>query len=507
MTPKITLTAENILRIAAWPDAEVRNHKVTAAYWQLSQEIDRVLHRENQPSTERNANWFTIATWAISTVGRNIRANELPRRLDRALPSTIRSRAEPWVLSMRSSGGQRVARALGHGQIVVFTTAAMKALELLHDIATDDIAETRRWLSRLGAARKNLNDDERTYLVKLLSQIPCATPELETLISKLSNGSVTALDSVRRELTSFNRTLPFANANIDRQLIDRLVALSPDEFAHLFVNTNLSAKSARRWLHLVSEAFAGGHRGLIDDLDAAFAAYQRAIISPDADATAKEIYRANIMISAVEQVLLDPAIRTVVEHVPREFESWMQGSASQWAERTFQIPSWLGRLGIERRLRHPQLLARESWARALTDQVLVIALPAQTIRIGRDIPMPTWDDEFYPLALAALDDVPPDPSHPTSEADVLSTNQIFDLFDRSHGDGRGTAANDWRRYDERMNFAVNLLRSRQQDTTLFWQPYNDEDLKRIQDGEVPIRTADPFEHQVVVPSSWDGGPR
>ena len=41
-----------------------------------------------------------------------------------------------------------------------------------------------------------------------------------------------------------------------------------------------------------------------------------------------------------------------------------------------------------------------------------------------------------------------------------------------------------------MNWAVTLLRSRQQDETLFWRPYSDADAQRIVAGELPRRTGD-----------------
>jgi hypothetical protein len=51
-----------------------------------------------------------------------------------------------------------------------------------------------------------------------------------------------------------------------------------------------------------------------------------------------------------------------------------------------------------------------------------------------------------------------------------------------------------------MNFSVNLLRSRQQDSTLFWRPYTDEDVARVWTGAYPNRAADPFEQAIRSPS-------
>ena len=50
-----------------------------------------------------------------------------------------------------------------------------------------------------------------------------------------------------------------------------------------------------------------------------------------------------------------------------------------------------------------------------------------------------------------------------------------------------------------MNFAVTLLRSRQQEKSLFWPPYVAEDVRRILDLQRPVRSADPCQYEVMAP--------
>ena len=76
---------------------------------------------------------------------------------------------------------------------------------------------------------------------------------------------------------------------------------------------------------------------------------------------------------------------------------------------------------------------------------------------------------------------------------------MFDTFDRSLGDGRGAGAGDWRRFDDRMNFAANMLRSRFCEPSLHWQPFTDEDVTKIWDGHYPSRIGDPYEQAVRSP--------
>ena len=79
----------------------------------------------------------------------------------------------------------------------------------------------------------------------------------------------------------------------------------------------------------------------------------------------------------------------------------------------------------------------------------------------------------------------------------------------AHGDARqpqadascgiGSAAHDWRRFDDRMNWAICLFRSRQQDRTLYWPPYSVEDTRRIVAGEMPRASGHPGQAAVMPP--------
>jgi hypothetical protein len=77
--------------------------------------------------------------------------------------------------------------------------------------------------------------------------------------------------------------------------------------------------------------------------------------------------------------------------------------------------------------------------------------------------------------------------------------RLVGAFDRSRAAGRGSGAWDWRRYDDRMNWAVTLVRSRQQDPSLFWAPYDEEDAARILAGRRPQSNGDPANFEVLAP--------
>jgi hypothetical protein len=116
--------------------------------------------------------------------------------------------------------------------------------------------------------------------------------------------------------------------------------------------------------------------------------------------------------------------------------------------------------------------------------------PSETIRLGRDISVPSPTTPFFPPELASL-------APPTDLESNLS--ELVTSFDRTQGDGRGSGANDWRDYFDRMNWAVNMLRSRQQVASLYWAPYSEEDQRRIRLGHLPVSSGDPSEYDVLAP--------
>jgi len=220
----------------------------------------------------------------------------------------------------------------------------------------------------------------------------------------------------------------------------------------------------------------------------AFQLFEKARGSTDGRAKARLILGANLLLTEVEQDLADPALSIVVDLVPRRVAGAVDWRLARLAERWRGVPTHFSYLVL------PYLHANErkafdaAWSRFMTDQVLVMALPTETLRLGRDIPPLHRGQPYFPPNLRDLDD--------TTSSDVALQPELKEVarhvrsLDRTVGDGRGSAARDWRRWDERMNWAVTLLRSRQQDQTLFWRPYSDADAQRIVAGELPRRAGD-----------------
>ena len=86
--------------------------------------------------------------------------------------------------------------------------------------------------------------------------------------------------------------------------------------------------------------------------------------------------------------------------------------------------------------------------------------------------------------------VPPIPGQPFTPPDVkpVSVNALDALltrFDKSNGNGAGSAAADWVNLDERMNFIANLFLSRHHRVELFAPPFDLAVVADIEAGRIP----------------------
>ena len=219
----------------------------------------------------------------------------------------------------------------------------------------------------------------------------------------------------------------------------------------------------------------------------------------DDEDRARLILGSTVLLTVVEQDLVNPALGIVVDLVPTRIARALERRTSRWAQRHQQIPAQLSELALSLRYPDQRRFANGLWARMMTDQVLVMALPSETLRLGRDIPRLRQGTAYYPPELDNLGpyDAPPE-AQPVKQA-VAEVSRLVASLDRTAGAGRGSAARDWRRWDERMNWGVTLFRSRQHDRTLFWPPYSHDDQCRIVNGQLPVRPADPSSLDVIAP--------
>jgi hypothetical protein len=232
---------------------------------------------------------------------------------------------------------------------------------------------------------------------------------------------------------------------------------------------------------------------------------------------ARLIFFGNLIITSVEQDLVDPGVERVLNNVPTAANDVASAHLADLAQRMLGVPRQLAGLRIPARLQPAETAFREVWVRLLTSELLVLALPTETLRLGRDVPPVDAGDPYFPNELFDLGQLPGDLGKlfPTvaDDNDVAKYVHAFEqhardnrdlfqtvmAFDRSRGEGFGTGARDWRRIVERMNWATTMLRTRIQEASVLWPPFRDEDAERIMKGRLPLHPGNPTDFDVLGP--------
>jgi hypothetical protein len=111
----------------------------------------------------------------------------------------------------------------------------------------------------------------------------------------------------------------------------------------------------------------------------------------------------------------------------------------------------------------------QAWDMALTESIMQLVTPGETLDLRQDVP--PLADGMFPLALRTLSGTPAEAS--------------YAQWDKTAGTGNPSGAHDWAVLEERMNFIVNLFRSRQQDTAIFEPPFSPAQLAILQQGQLP----------------------
>ncbi len=226
----------------------------------------------------------------------------------------------------------------------------------------------------------------------------------------------------------------------------------------------------------------------------------------------------NLLLTAAEQDLADVPVEVVLNHIPQHVGAAISWRLAKLSERFRGVPPNMAFAFLESTHPNERRVLSTIWSRLMTDQVLVMALPTETLRLGRDIPPKHREWPIFPPDLRQVPKLGPHEEGLTKDTRG-ALHEIVDLvrsIDRTivKSGTRGSAAHDWRRWDERMNWALALIRSRQQDETLFWSPYTVADQWKIVYGEIPARVGDTSTLDVQAPVDpgptglpfGDGGP-
>jgi hypothetical protein len=99
-----------------------------------------------------------------------------------------------------------------------------------------------------------------------------------------------------------------------------------------------------------------------------------------------------------------------------------------------------------------------------------LELPEVILSLGEDLPSP-YENEMFPENLR----------------DIRNTDLRAMLYELDYTPNTtvGSGARDWGILNDRMNFVVDFFRSRQEDYTLFRQPFTDTQAAVIRAGGIP----------------------
>jgi hypothetical protein len=164
----------------------------------------------------------------------------------------------------------------------------------------------------------------------------------------------------------------------------------------------------------------------LDALHEGFRCYQRAAAATEPRARSEQVLAGNLYIATYEQVQLQPYLDRVLFLAP---------------------VAPLSVRNLVRRLTGPCV------ARLMTRFLVNVSLPDEVVWAARGVPPRRGESTVFPPALAEL-------SSPLARG-------AFAMWDRPGS----TSVTNWADLADRMNFAVNILRSRQQDPTMFDSPF------------------------------------
>jgi hypothetical protein len=187
-------------------------------------------------------------------------------------------------------------------------------------------------------------------------------------------------------------------------------------------------------------------RGGQEPLRRALRAYVEAASCTDDRRRAQLVLLANLLIGYHEQWRLQPEIEGSLDAawsvLPRPRTPWQRA--------------------LQRRL--------AAAARRVLTQFMQIRTPTSTLHLGRDVP-PLTGGVMFPHAL--------------DRVTLPELRGLLDGFDRTPDSIHGSAADDWGSLDDRMNYLVDLFRTRQRDPELWGPPFSRAQVRAMARGELP----------------------
>ncbi|QRK05149.1 hypothetical protein JQX13_33790 [Archangium violaceum] len=212
----------------------------------------------------------------------------------------------------------------------------------------------------------------------------------------------------------------------------------------------------------------GGQELLIQ----AFTHYHQALHAQEPKARAELIFLANALVGFHEQARLQEAIVAAL-NAPFRDVFLQELSVSLGLRVSLRGASGQGpglEVGVRALFEPLSRWFERLWRELSTRAFMRIELPDVALKLGEDIPALTAERDFPP-ELNTL-------THPGLMA-------LLARLDRTPNDTQGSAARDWGNLNDRMNYIVDLFRTRQQDRLLYDQPFTYLQVESFRQGRVP----------------------
>jgi hypothetical protein len=194
-------------------------------------------------------------------------------------------------------------------------------------------------------------------------------------------------------------------------------------------------------------------------LKVAFAAYAKAQFESDPQKKAQLILYANAQVGAHEQTRLQPYIEGALNAGQPVFHEAIQDAVNASLAHLPGPLKWAAQeelklLGGVDKLTDA---ADDVFRHAATAMMMRLTTPTEQLHLGNDLPNDPGHATPFPKDLTNITDP--------------ELQKLIGQLDKNPSSLQGTGARDWSDFGQRMNFILDLFRSRQQDPSIFSPPF------------------------------------
>ncbi|WP_237081048.1 hypothetical protein [Myxococcus xanthus] len=199
-------------------------------------------------------------------------------------------------------------------------------------------------------------------------------------------------------------------------------------------------------------------------LEEAFGHYAQAMFEKDPNKKAELMLLANNKVGQHEQRRLQPQIEQALNAPMKETFHGILMQAIEANINALLFPANLaGKAAlksgvVDAALRPVVETMAGAFRRFATEHMMKLAVPGSALKLGNELPPPRcMESTLFPPHLRSIENP--------------ELRKLLAAFDKSPDSLKGTGAEDWSRLDQRMNYIIDLFRSRQSDPALFDPPF------------------------------------